>query len=77
MYESIEKEKGNVKEYNYCIRCGRRLKSEENRKRGMGKICYEKYLKQKRNGIYRLDILEATAREFGIELPRRNYDKAE
>ena len=22
-----------------------------------------------------LDILEATAREFGIELPRRNYDK--
>ena len=24
-----------------------------------------------------LDILEATAREFGIELPRRNYDKAE
>ena len=54
MYESIEKEKGNVKEYNYCIRCGRRLKSEENRKRGMGKICYEKYLKQKRNGIYRI-----------------------
>ena len=24
-----------------------------------------------------LDILEVTAREFGIELPRRNYDKAE
>ena len=24
-----------------------------------------------------LDILEATAREFGIELPRRNYDKEE
>ncbi len=24
-----------------------------------------------------LDILEATAREYGIELPRRNYDKAE
>ncbi len=24
-----------------------------------------------------LDILEATAREFGIELPRRNYDKIE
>ena len=24
-----------------------------------------------------LDILEATAREFGIELPRRNYDKVE
>ena len=22
-------------------------------------------------------ILEATAREYGIELPRRNYDKAE
>lgn len=28
--------------YKYCLRCGRRLKSEEARMRGMGKICAEK-----------------------------------
>lgn len=30
------------REFKYCLRCGRRLKSSENRKRGYGKICYEK-----------------------------------
>ena len=43
-----------VKEYNYCIRCGRKLKSVENRIRGMGKICYEKSLRERRNGIRRI-----------------------
>lgn len=28
--------------YPVCKRCGRRLKSEENRERGMGKVCWEK-----------------------------------
>ena len=28
--------------YKYCRRCGKRLKGEENRIRGYGKICYEK-----------------------------------
>ena len=28
--------------YKYCLRCGKRLKSLENRKRGMGKTCWEK-----------------------------------
>lgn len=28
--------------YKYCQRCGKRLKGEENRIRGFGKICYEK-----------------------------------
>lgn len=30
------------KEYEYCLRCGRKLKSKENRMRGMGKRCWEK-----------------------------------
>lgn len=30
------------KEYQYCLICGRRLKSDENRKRGMGKVCWHK-----------------------------------
>ncbi len=29
-------------EYNYCLRCGRKLKTPENKIRGMGKICWEK-----------------------------------
>lgn len=31
-----------MKEYNYCLRCGRKLKSKENRYRGYGNVCYEK-----------------------------------
>lgn len=31
-----------VKEYRYCLRCGRVLKKEETRKIGYGKVCYEK-----------------------------------
>lgn len=30
------------KEYNYCLRCGRKLKTEETRLLGMGKVCAEK-----------------------------------
>ena len=29
-------------DFGYCLRCGRKLKSAEAKKRGMGKICYEK-----------------------------------
>lgn len=28
--------------YNNCLRCGRKLKSDESRQRGYGDICYEK-----------------------------------
>lgn len=28
--------------YNHCLRCGRKLQSEESRQRGYGDICYEK-----------------------------------
>lgn len=36
------------KEYQYCLRCGRKLKNAEYRKIGMGKTCQEK---SKRNTI--------------------------
>jgi len=41
---TIETEKNSnmETEYNYCLRCGRKLKKPENRIRGMGKICWEK-----------------------------------
>lgn len=29
-------------EYNFCLRCHRRLKNPEYRLRGMGKVCWEK-----------------------------------
>ena len=31
-----------VVEYNYCLRCGRKLTSKENRLRGYGMTCYKK-----------------------------------
>lgn len=37
--QTIEETK---QEYVYCLRCGKRLHSEENKKRGMGKVCWEK-----------------------------------
>ena len=30
------------REFNYCLRCGRKLKKPESRILGYGKICYEK-----------------------------------
>ena len=30
------------KDFEYCLRCHRKLKNEEARKIGYGKICYEK-----------------------------------
>lgn len=45
------------KEYAYCLRCGRRLKNEEARIIGYGKICLEK-AKQEKN-IPRLFTIKA------------------
>ena len=33
---------GKPKEYEYCLRCGRKLKTLENRLRGMGLVCWKK-----------------------------------
>ena len=31
------------KQYDKCLRCGRKLKNEEARIRGFGTVCWEKY----------------------------------
>lgn len=31
------------KEYEHCIRCGRKLKSKKTRLQGMGEVCRKKY----------------------------------
>ena len=54
MYKNNESKEEKIKEYNYCIRCGRRLKSQENRLRGMGKVCYEKSLRERGNALRRI-----------------------
>lgn len=33
----------NDNEYKVCLRCGRKLKSENSRKLGFGKVCWEKW----------------------------------
>ena len=33
--------------YQYCRRCGRRLKTEESRRLGLGRCCYEKEVRTK------------------------------
>jgi len=38
----IERNSEDKSEYNYCLRCHRKLKNPEYRLRGMGKICWEK-----------------------------------
>lgn len=39
----------NNKEYDKCLRCGRKLKSAENRLRGYGETCWKKVeVKQKK-----------------------------
>ena len=34
-------------EYQYCIRCGRKLKTPEAKELGMGKVCAKKYKEDK------------------------------
>lgn len=40
------------KEYQYCLRCGRKLKNVEARIRGMGKICAEKSKQENRRRLF-------------------------
>ena len=42
----------NQKEYEYCLRCGRKLRSEETRKRGYGIICFKKMKVNQRNRLF-------------------------
>ncbi len=43
----IATDSGVAKEYTYCIRCGRPLKTPEARKIGYGPVCWQKKLAQK------------------------------
>ena len=44
---------GQTKEHEFCLRCGRRLKNEEARKLGYGKVCFEKMqIKDKTNPLF-------------------------
>ena len=40
------------KDYNKCLRCGRKLKTDEARKIGYGKICFEKMKKEKKQRLF-------------------------
>ena len=40
------------KEYTKCVRCGRRLKSDEAKERGYGKICWQKHLSDSQNRLF-------------------------
>lgn len=42
----------NEKDHDKCLRCGRKLKTEEARKIGYGKICLEKVKKQKAKRLF-------------------------
>lgn len=41
-----------IKEYDRCLRCGRKLKNEEYKRIGYGPICYEKVKKVKRTKLF-------------------------
>lgn len=40
------------KEYEYCLRCGRKLKNEEARKKGYGIICERKLKHETRQKLF-------------------------
>jgi len=44
----------NVKLYDYCLRCGKKLVSFESRRLGYGNSCYKKVLRER---IKRKDLL--------------------
>ena len=48
-----------MKEYEFCLRCHRRLKTEQAKQLGYGKICYEK-AKATNRGTYKLFPLSQT-----------------
>lgn len=48
-----------MKEYEFCLRCHRRLKTEQAKQLGYGKICYEKS-KACSKGTYKLFPLSQT-----------------
>ena len=41
-----------VKDHDRCLRCGRKLRTDEARKIGYGKICLEKIKKEKNKQLF-------------------------
>lgn len=42
------------KEYQYCLRCGRKLKNPEARKKGFGIICEKKMISNKTKRLFNI-----------------------
>lgn len=49
--------------YDRCLRCGRKLKNEEYRKIGYGKICYEKQLSNNNCLLFSMDKEQSNAKK--------------
>ena len=47
----MDKDK-NVKDHDRCLRCGRKLRTDEARKIGYGKICLEKVKRDKTKRLF-------------------------
>lgn len=45
-----------MKEHEYCLRCGRKLKKQGARLLGYGSICYEKIKVQKINPLFNKSV---------------------
>lgn len=43
------------KEYEYCLRCHRKLKSDKTRQQGYGDICFKKMKANQKNRLFTLD----------------------
>lgn len=44
-----------------CRRCGRKLRSEEAKQRGMGYVCYQKWLSEnKKKKLFKISSLQST-----------------
>ena len=46
--------KPKIKEYEYCLRCGRKLKSAKTREQGYGDICFKKMKTNQKNRLFTL-----------------------
>lgn len=61
--------------YKYCQRCGKRLKSEENRLRGFGETCFQK-AKQEARGLKPLIMPTPTQAQREIKRLRAEEQRA-
>lgn len=51
----------NKEQTHICRRCGRKLRSEEAKQRGMGTVCYRKWLSENKNKkLFTISSLQTT-----------------